>query len=190
MSGEARPDTLQWRPDIFGYSWDILPFYERVARELPDPCRCAEVGVLYGRSILFLAERLRELGKGAELHAVDSWEWAQHPNATKEALKALSMGVEGGDAIREHRIDSALGARLFPHAWLDLVFIDADHSEEAVLMDIDAWLPRVKPGGLISGHDYHRDEDPHVGVRRAVQARFSAGEVRVEGSVWSVVVRP
>lgn len=36
---------------------------------------------------------------------------------------------------------------------LDFVFIDADHSEKGVREDITAWLPKVKPTGLICGHD-------------------------------------
>ena len=36
---------------------------------------------------------------------------------------------------------------------LDFVFIDADHSEEGVRNDIEAWAPKVKVGGSILGHD-------------------------------------
>ena len=35
----------------------------------------------------------------------------------------------------------------------DLVFIDADHEEEAVLADINMWEPRLRPGGILAGHD-------------------------------------
>ena len=48
---------------------------------------------------------------------------------------------------------------------LDMVFIDADHTYEAVKRDIQLWSPLIAPGGLISGHDYG-EEWP--GVKRAV----------------------
>lgn len=176
-------EWLDWEPGIFGYSWDILPFYERVAQELPDNCRVVEVGSLYGRSILFLAQQLAQQGKTAELTAVDSWAWSQHPTALAGFLgnrDRLELHV------REMQLESLAAAERFPELSLDLVFIDADHSFEAVRADIAAWGPKVKPGGILSGHDYHRDQDVHVGVSRAVNEAFRAGEIAVEASVWWV----
>jgi hypothetical protein len=57
---------------------------------------------------------------------------------------------------------------------VDLVFIDADHSYEGVKADIEAWLPKVKVGGWIGGHDYKSPRFP--GVERAVHERFDQVE--------------
>lgn len=60
---------------------------------------------------------------------------------------------------------------------LDFVYIDADHQYEAVKSDIEAWFPKVRVGGIISGHDYLRDgyePDPQQGVNRAVNEFFLA----------------
>ena len=38
---------------------------------------------------------------------------------------------------------------------LDFVFIDANHSYESVKEDITAWAPKVRSGGLVTGHDYY-----------------------------------
>jgi len=43
------------------------------------------------------------------------------------------------------------------------VFIDGNHSYGHVRADIAAWRPKLKPGGLLCGHDFHME-----GVRRAV----------------------
>lgn len=81
--------------------------------------------------------------------------------------------------------DSVEAAGRFTDGSVDLVFIDADHAEESVLRDLEAWVPRVRPGGVISGHDYGSHN--HPGVQRAVD-RFLSGHphpVRVESNkVW------
>jgi len=45
----------------------------------------------------------------------------------------------------------------------DYIFIDGDHSYEAVARDLKNYYSKVKPGGIISGHDYHL-----LDVQRAV----------------------
>ncbi|CAE8605628.1 unnamed protein product, partial [Polarella glacialis] len=55
---------------------------------------------------------------------------------------------------------------------LDMVFIDGDHRYESVLVDINAWWPKVKPGGILAGHDF---AITFPGVVEAV-TRFVLGE--------------
>jgi predicted O-methyltransferase YrrM len=63
---------------------------------------------------------------------------------------------------------SLSAALLMPDASLDFVFIDADHSYHGCSIDIEAWRHKVKPGGILSGHDYDDPENPQFGVKRAV----------------------
>ena len=58
----------------------------------------------------------------------------------------------------------------------DLVFIDATHSEESVREDIQLWAPKVRPGGIVCGHDYNNKRFP--GVKIAVDEYF--GEENIE----------
>ncbi len=37
----------------------------------------------------------------------------------------------------------------------DLVYIDGDHRPDAVKKDIELYLPKIKKGGFISGHDFY-----------------------------------
>lgn len=57
-------------------------------------------------------------------------------------------------------------AKSVPDETLDIVYIDAGHSYEAVRADLEAWYPKVKPGGIIAGHDFI---NPAYGVLQAVQ---------------------
>lgn len=50
---------------------------------------------------------------------------------------------------------------------LDFVYIDGNHAYEYVLIDILTWLPKIKKGGLIGGHDFNDKE-----VAKAVTDMF------------------
>jgi hypothetical protein len=56
--------------------------------------------------------------------------------------------------VQAIRGPSVKAAAVFPDAYFDLVYIDADHSYESMKAHLAAWLPKVRPGGSIAGHDY------------------------------------
>ncbi len=78
------------------------------------------------------------------------------------------------------RMSSLEAAKLFPKKYFDLVFLDADHTYEALMNDIKAWLPLVKDGGLLTGHDYGGKK---VGVKQAVDECFDDVEID-QATVW------
>jgi predicted O-methyltransferase YrrM len=45
-------------------------------------------------------------------------------------------------------------SKLFPDEHFDLVYIDASHWYDDVVNDINTWLPKIKSGGYLAGHDY------------------------------------
>ena len=53
---------------------------------------------------------------------------------------------------------------------IDLVYIDASHWYNDVINDINCWLPKIKSGGYLSGHDYV----PNVDVTKAVNGCFKS----------------
>jgi predicted O-methyltransferase YrrM len=50
---------------------------------------------------------------------------------------------------------------------IDLLFHDASHFYAQVKDDIEAWLPNMKPGGLMAFHDYTGEGEGQIGVSRA-----------------------
>eukprot|EP00928_Gymnodinium_smaydae_P012581 TRINITY_DN14566_c0_g1_i1.p1 TRINITY_DN14566_c0_g1~~TRINITY_DN14566_c0_g1_i1.p1 ORF type:complete len:223 (-),score=28.57 TRINITY_DN14566_c0_g1_i1:558-1196(-) len=52
------------------------------------------------------------------------------------------------------RADSLAASQRFGDATFDWIYIDANHSHAAVLADLQAWYPKLRPGGLMSGDDY------------------------------------
>ncbi len=178
-------ESRAWRTEIPGWSDDILPFYDRLAKACSTTSRIVELGSAHGRSIVFLASKLLEQNKGGvELYAIDQWGggWVEaardiFKHATKEELAM----------VRFARLSSDQGSRLFEDDSLDVVFIDADHSYEAVKDDFRYWLPKVKPGGLLCGHDYSEKDNPGVvqAVNEAKDLHYCGG-FGVDVTVWSM----
>jgi|TARA_R110000824_G_scaffold185997_10_gene367107 hypothetical protein len=64
---------------------------------------------------------------------------------------------------------------------IDFVYIDGEHSYEAVSQDIADWWPKIKPGGILAGHDYN---DTNPGSIQAVDefAEKSGVEFKITGT--------
>ena len=88
------------------------------------------------------------------------------------------------DDVRPIREVSWQAASHFPDGSVDFAFIDADHAYGSVVRDIEAWLPKIKPNGILAGHDY--DPPRHGGVVRAVNELFPNRFTLEEGNVWCV----
>ncbi len=85
--------------------------------------------------------------------------------------------------LRVLKMTSRDAASLFPDGYFDMIFIDAIHTFHHVNADIGYWLPKVRKGGIISGHDYgHRR---YIGVTEAVNKWFGEDiEVWKRPQVW------
>lgn len=85
---------------------------------------------------------------------------AQFDELIKFSSNVQKMKMSGNEAI-EHIEDESL----------DLVYIDGLHTYEGCKNDIEKWLPKIKPGGYIAGHDYGSKHFP--GVKEAVDEFFT-----------------
>lgn len=150
-----------------------------------------EVGVWRGHTSADLLRMYPNL----HLHMVDTWkEW---PRGTSYGDDHTEMGamtqaawdivfLEAISMVRATKgrfsiwcMESLQAAKSFANDSLDFAFLDANHTYEAVLADIKAWLPKVKRGGLISGHDYgsYRDRIGQWGVTKAVHEVFGGANI-------------
>ena len=123
--------------------------------------RIVEVGVFRGEG----AERWRANFPGARLWLVDVWAKLREGGPMNRRHGDVGMNSIYLGLCRKYRDDKRTrliralsweAADVFPDGHFDVVYIDADHTREAVRKDIDAWLPKVRQGGLIGGHDYER----------------------------------
>lgn len=117
-----------------------------------------EIGVQTGE---FSESILRSwMGK---VHLVDPWKPQNSsvyldPTGKIDFEKALEMTQNRmrifGDRVAFHRMLSEEAVKLFEDNSLDFVYIDGNHKYEACKQDIEMWLPKIRPGGIIGGHDF------------------------------------
>lgn len=184
---ETEEAARLWRPQLPGWSDDILPFYETLADELQDGDTFVEVGVCHGRSIVFLAEALGRRGKrGVKLVAIDWW---TNTNFRTQWLRTAfsNMTASEIDMIRVVSEEGVRAARLFDPKSLAGIFIDSDHEKDGMVAHLLAWIVKVRKGGIVAGHDYNAFDWP--GVVEAVDGFFGASNVKhPTRSVWEVRV--
>jgi hypothetical protein len=182
--------------DWFGYK----TVYDMFVKMLPQNGTIVEVGVWKGKSLAYLGVEAVNSGKNLRVFGVDTWlgspEHQNDPLIKTDTLYNLFMTnifpLLG--AVTPIRMASVNAAKLFPDNSIDIVFIDACHEYECVKEDINAWFPKIKKGGIISGHDYQWGDKRPGGapVKKAVDEIFGVTNVTfIDGNwenVWMVNV--
>lgn len=102
----------------------------------------------------------------------------------KHAAQAFAVGIESRASILF--MSSMEAAQIVAEGSADVIFIDGDHSFEAVKSDIAAWSQRVRRGGWIGGHDFDAPEAHLRGVTQAVTEAFGGLVGTGENHTWWV----
>lgn len=130
--------------------------------ELPKLCvqmgykKGAEVGVYKGA----FTEKFCKLG--IFMYAIDPWKAftgqgrTQNDQARQDFLyghtqRTLAPYKENYQIIRATSLDAV---KQFKNGSLDFVYLDGDHSFQGIAEDLYVWAPKVRKGGIVSGHDY------------------------------------
>lgn len=129
----------------------------------------AEIGVSEGINARNMCLNI----PGLKLYCVDLWDGGRGERALVKAKERLA----GFDVIfiRKSSMDALAD---FADNSLDFVFIDANHSFDFVMQDIIGWVKKVKPGGIVSGHDYYHSKSGTMGVIEAVDAYTLAHHIK------------
>ena len=140
--------------------------------------RGAEIGVWRGE----FSEALCQANPALHLTCVDAWTpyWkysdyrlmAKLDEAEADARRRLAPFV--CTIIKAFSEDAAKRVK---DSSLDFVYIDSNHEFEFVVRDLAAWIPKVRQGGIIAGHDYDARYKA-IHVAQAVQGYTSAYNIR------------
>ena len=122
-----------------------------------------KVGVEIGVEQGLYSEVLCRSNPDLHLYCVDAWDaykgYRDHVGADKletfYQTTADRLADYHATLIRKYSMDAVQG---FLDDSLDFVYIDANHELPWVMDDIYYWGQKVRPGGIISGHDYYRSK--------------------------------
>ena len=135
----------------------------KLASSLPKRAICVEIGSYLGASALFLASGMKE--REGTVYCVDTWKNEGMSEGERDTFEEFTRNIKPlRDFTHILRGRSVEIAKTF-NKEIDLIFIDGDHSYEAVRADVEAWIPKVKDGGIVVLHDIGWAE----GVKRAVK---------------------
>lgn len=149
-----------------GFSFKNI--YHHVVQEAPDNSHFVEIGCAYGQSSAFLIVESIKSEKNIKIDLIDPFfhnEIQLSPNTGDEVCEKFLENLKPVEGKYNFKRKTSLEAsKEYLDESLSFVFIDGSHEYEDVLEDLKAWIPKIKVGGVIAGHDYGWCDD----VRRAV----------------------
>lgn len=136
----------------------------------------AEIGVERG----IFSKRICIENPQAKLYAIDAWQvydgYRTHVSQDKLDffLKRTKLRLKpyNCEVVKSFSVDAS---RRFEDESLDFIYLDAAHDYKSVKEDIEAWVPKVRIGGAISGHDYY-NEVGRAGKRDDVAVKLVVDE--------------
>jgi len=173
--------------------------YEEVIRlaieKATDGAKFVEIGAWKGKSAAFAGVEILNSGKDITYYAVDHFlgsEEHRNPVSPHYDYASISGDLKAQYLVNIEPVKSVVktldmqsgeASKKFKKASLDFVYIDGSHDFDSVCNDIEIWLPKLKPGGMIAGHDY----TSHETVKNAVDTYFT--DLQIIGKSWIYISR-
>jgi predicted O-methyltransferase YrrM len=180
--------THQIHANIQGW-FNYADLYTQIAKD-PKFNKIVEVGTWKGKSAMYMAVELALSERAVEFYCVDTWEGSgEHQNLEEVKTGQLfNIFLKNIEPVKNYIIPirkaSLEAVKDFANGSLDFVFIDASHEYKDVKADLSAWWPKIKPDGMLTGHDFNWG-----GVRKAVYEFAKENELKALGiseTCWHV----
>jgi hypothetical protein len=132
-----------------------------------------KIGVEIGVDKAGFSNHILDKTKIERYYCVDTWQddfgsdyrpdyFAKDGNVRYNEAREVLQPYIDEERVAMLRMTGMHASTLFPAKSIDFCYIDGDHSLEGIYTDIKAWLPKVKIGGIIAGHDYK--DGPKSGI--------------------------
>ncbi|MCB1057101.1 MAG: class I SAM-dependent methyltransferase [Acidobacteria bacterium] len=138
------------------------------------------------------------------LHLVDPW-WRLNPEAEWDWEEPERADARRGHDTVAERFAGPIAEGIveihvgfaqeilpsFPDGHFDWLYLDTTHSYEDTREELAVMVPKLKPGGILLGHDWQEDpQHPFHGVCRAVTELVAEGGFRLvaldDHSQWAI----
>lgn len=182
---------LKWKKVKYPF-FNYQRWYIYIFNSLHNGDIFVEIGTWTGASSLFFGELLKKGNKKIKFYTIDTFrgsvehkdydlvvegELYEYYLSMRSPLKKYIKVIKGDSQSKET-------SRLFQDQSIAAIFFDADHSYAGMKRDLVNWYPKIRKGGIISGHDYTWGDG---GVKKAVDLFFKNNIVRVRKSIWHCV---
>jgi predicted O-methyltransferase YrrM len=172
--------------DIPNPTWfDYHDFYDKVVEEMPFGGVFIEVGAYHGRSTIYLALKMLSSSNRFKIITIENLSINPANKVNTEVVPTTKNSIlknfkrYGVTRYIHLMTDDSFKIHINNVDW---VFLDCTVNYQFEIDHIKHWLPKIKKGGMISGHDY----ELHEGVHRAVNDTFR--DVSTMGMCWYVQV--
>lgn len=167
-----------------------LQAIEEISRAVPSGGIVVEAGSLFGLSSYTWAT---SVNPSVKVYCIDPWvreQWIIDlvekkipgcPVFSFDAFSRFTAGLKNIFPIKGYSPDVVKDWAL-P---IDVYFDDAMHQNPVLRKNLRFWLGKIKPGGIICGHDYC-SQWPDVMNEADAIAREFAVEVRIVGTFWAI----
>jgi hypothetical protein len=166
--------------------------YLELLNHCPESGTFVELGCFKGKSTSFIVTEILNQKRDVSFYAFDSFEG--HTNSSDSNEVQAYNGITNiekdfilnmGKLLKKFQYKKCLsheGADYFADGSVDILFVDAGHSKDAVLKDLTAWYPKMKNKSIMAGHDW----SSWPGVKEAFVEYFKREPDKVENDCWFI----
>jgi hypothetical protein len=139
---------------------------EELYKKLPKNATVVEIGTMNAEN----AVKIINNSNPKILHLIDPniIDLKNPPSRLKDPKQASICRVLKNSSINLIEDYSVPASKQFEDNSVDWIYIDGDHSYEFVKADLAYWLPKIKKGGYICGHDFNPFFANWKGVNQAL----------------------
>jgi hypothetical protein len=117
---------------------------------LPKNAVVAELGVDEG----FFSQQIVSICRPQKLHLIDYWGMQRYSQEKRKKVEAQFVEQIKLGSVEINLGLSTMVVDQFRDNYFDWIYIDTDHSYKTTLEELVKFEPKMKVGGIITGHDY------------------------------------